>query len=42
MIGSGNFGGKRMSNDPAIKKIVNPPSRAPDAVVTEKTSIDQV
>ena len=42
MIGSGNFGGKRMSDDPVVKKITKAPSREPDAVIAEKTSIDQV
>ena len=37
---AGGFGGKRTS-DKAINP-VNPPKRAPDAVVTEKTGIDQV
>ncbi|CAG2120685.1 unnamed protein product, partial [Medioppia subpectinata] len=41
MVGSGNFGGKRMSNDTNIKPIVSAPNRQPDAIVSEKTSIDQ-
>jgi 3-hydroxyacyl-CoA dehydrogenase/3a,7a,12a-trihydroxy-5b-cholest-24-enoyl-CoA hydratase len=42
MIGSGNFGGKRMSADNTIKPIIEAPKREPDAIVAEKTSIDQV
>ena len=37
---AGGFGGKR--NSDKAMGAVNPPQRAPDAVVTEKTSIDQV
>nr|CAD7452951.1 unnamed protein product [Timema tahoe] len=38
-IGMGGFGGKRTS-DKAVD-IANPPARAPDATVTEKTSLNQ-
>jgi 3-hydroxyacyl-CoA dehydrogenase/3a,7a,12a-trihydroxy-5b-cholest-24-enoyl-CoA hydratase len=37
---AGGFGGKRAS-DRAIQPI-NPPSRTPDASMSEKTSVDQV
>ena len=40
VVGAGNFGGVRSS--PAMKQPMNPPSRAPDASVSEKTSVDQV
>ncbi|CAL1276878.1 unnamed protein product [Larinioides sclopetarius] len=39
LVGAGNFGGKR-STDKG-KKVQSPPNRKPDAVVEEKTSIDQ-
>jgi len=42
MIGAGNFGGKRNSDNPSIKPIADPPNRPPDAIVSEKTSVDQV
>jgi hypothetical protein len=42
MIGAGNFGGKRMSDNTSIKPIVEPPKRAPDATVYEQTSVNQV
>lgn len=40
LVGAGNFGGKR-STDKG-KKVQAPPNRKPDAVIEEKTSIDQV
>jgi hypothetical protein len=39
-VGSGNFGGARSS--PHERPAVPVPKRAPDAVVEEKTSVDQV
>lgn len=42
LIGSGNFGGKRMSEEKSVKPIIKAPQREPDAIVAEKTSIDQV
>ncbi|XP_063820257.1 peroxisomal multifunctional enzyme type 2 [Pseudophryne corroboree] len=39
VVGSGGFGGKRSS--PKIKATANPPSRPPDAVVSDVTSVDQ-
>ncbi|XP_054160689.1 peroxisomal multifunctional enzyme type 2-like [Oppia nitens] len=41
MIGAGNFNGKRVSDDNSIIPIVEPPKRTPDAIILEKTSIDQ-
>lgn len=41
MVGSGNFGGQRTSNNPLVKPVVDLPNRQPDVSVTEKTSIDQ-
>ncbi|RWS29708.1 peroxisomal multifunctional enzyme type 2-like isoform X1, partial [Leptotrombidium deliense] len=41
LVGSGNFGGKRMSDKKEVKNIVTPPKRNPDFVVFEKTSEDQ-
>lgn len=40
VVGAGNFGGPNSSSE-AIP-LVDAPSRAPDAVVQEKTSVDQV
>lgn len=40
VVGAGNFGGPQKSTE--AKPIVNPPARAPDAAVSEKTCIDQV
>lgn len=41
-IGSGNFGGKRMSERPEVKNVVDAPKRVPDAVISEQTSANQV
>lgn len=40
LVGAGNFGGKRNTDKGA--KVLPPPKRKPDAVIEEKTSIDQV
>lgn len=42
LVGSGKFGGKRSSDNPQIKQVISPPNRPADAIVTEKTSINQV
>jgi len=42
MVGAGNFGGKRKSDNMSIKPIADLPNRPPDATVSEKTSVDQV
>ncbi|GFR18537.1 hypothetical protein TNCT_362401 [Trichonephila clavata] len=39
LVGAGNFGGKRSTEKG--KKVQPPPNRKPDAVIEEKTSIDQ-
>ncbi|KAM9330931.1 peroxisomal multifunctional enzyme type 2 [Gastrophryne carolinensis] len=39
LVGSGGFGGKRSS--PKAKVTANPPSRPPDAVLSDLTSVDQ-
>ncbi|VDI82342.1 3-hydroxyacyl-CoA dehydrogenase / 3a,7a,12a-trihydroxy-5b-cholest-24-enoyl-CoA hydratase / enoyl-CoA, partial [Mytilus galloprovincialis] len=39
IVGAGKFGGKRSSDK--ARNTANPPSRAPDASMSEKTSIDQ-
>ncbi|XP_071487807.1 peroxisomal multifunctional enzyme type 2-like [Diadema antillarum] len=39
LVGAGGFGGKRTS--PHLKETVKAPSRAPDASMQEKTSVDQ-
>ncbi|GIY49388.1 hypothetical protein CDAR_600721 [Caerostris darwini] len=39
LVGAGNFGGKRSSEK--SEKVQPPPNRKPDAVVEEKTSVDQ-
>lgn len=39
LVGAGGFGGKRSS--PHLKETVKAPSRAPDATMQEKTSVDQ-
>ncbi|XP_078252425.1 peroxisomal multifunctional enzyme type 2 isoform X1 [Rhinoraja longicauda] len=39
VVGAGGFGGKRMSDK--VKVTVNPPSRPPDATMTDVTSINQ-
>ncbi|XP_054707762.1 peroxisomal multifunctional enzyme type 2-like [Uloborus diversus] len=39
LVGAGNFGGKRSTEKPV--KVMNPPNRSADAVVEEKTSVDQ-
>ncbi|XP_070541953.1 peroxisomal multifunctional enzyme type 2-like [Ptychodera flava] len=39
VVGAGGFGGKR--NSDKAKPTVKPPSREPDAVIEEKTSVDQ-
>ena len=41
MVGSGNFGGKKMSDNQETKGIIEPPNRPADVTVTEKTSSDQ-
>lgn len=41
LVGSGKFGGKKMSDNPENKTVVDPPNRPPDVSVTEKTSSDQ-
>ena len=41
IVGAGKFGGQRSSENQKIKSVVSPPSRPADAIVTEKTSIDQ-
>ncbi|XP_063242604.1 peroxisomal multifunctional enzyme type 2 [Bacillus rossius redtenbacheri] len=38
-VGAGGFGGKRVSNKGVSS--VNPPSRTPDAIVKQQTSLDQ-
>lgn len=40
VIGAGGFQGSKASS--ALKPMIKPPKRAPDASVTEKTSVDQV
>ena len=40
VVGAGKFGGPRSSAK--AKLPVDPPSRAPDATMSEKTSVDQV
>ena len=40
MVGAGKFGGPRSS--PEAKMPADAPKRAPDAVMKEKTSVDQV
>lgn len=42
LVGAGKFGGKKMSDKAETKAVVDVPSRAPDVVVIEKTSSDQV
>ena len=39
-VGAGNFGGRKTSNE--VVPVVNAPNRSPDAVMQEKTAIDQV
>ncbi|GFS14519.1 peroxisomal multifunctional enzyme type 2 [Elysia marginata] len=39
VVGAGNFGGPKTSKE--VKPVVDPPSRAPDAAMEEKTSVDQ-
>ncbi|GFN82479.1 peroxisomal multifunctional enzyme type 2 [Plakobranchus ocellatus] len=39
VVGAGNFGGPKKSNE--ITPLASPPSRNPDAVMEEKTSVDQ-
>ena len=40
VVGAGNFGGRKTS--PESTPLVDPPSRAPDASMEEKTDVDQV
>lgn len=40
-MGSGNFGGKRTSDNPQVKSVVDPPNRPPNATIHETTSVDQ-
>lgn len=40
LVGAGNFGGPR--NTERGVKVLPPPKRQPDAVIEEKTSLDQV
>lgn len=40
LVGAGNFGGKR-NTDKGVK-VLPTPNRKPDAVIEEKTSVDQV
>lgn len=42
LVGAGKFGGKKMSDKSEAKAVVDPPNRAPDIIVIEKTSSDQV
>lgn len=42
MVGSGGFGGSRSSNKSDIVEAVPVPSRAPDAVVCQQTTAEQV
>lgn len=41
LVGAGNFGGKKMSDRPEVKSVLEPPNRPPDVTVFEKTSADQ-
>lgn len=42
LVGSGNFGGKKMSEKSEVKSVLDAPQRPPDASVVEKTSAEQV
>lgn len=42
LVGSGNFGGKKMSDKQQVKPIVEAPKRQPDVTVYEQTSLNQV
>lgn len=42
LVGAGKFGGKKMSDRPETRAVVDPPTRPPDVIVVEKTSSDQV
>ena len=42
MLGSGNFGGKRTSDNSTVVAGVEVPSRAPDAIVCQQTTPEQV
>lgn len=41
LIGAGKFGGKKTSDKPEVRNIVEPPKRSPDVTVYEQTSTDQ-
>ena len=41
MIGSGGFGGERVSNKPEVVECVAVPDRLPDAIIEQKTTEDQ-
>ena len=42
LVGSGNFGGKKMSDKSEVKNVLDAPQRPPDASIVEKTSGEQV
>lgn len=42
LVGSGNFGGKKMSEKQEVKSVLDAPQRPPDASIVEKTSGEQV
>lgn len=42
LVGSGNFGGKKMSDKKQVENVLDAPQRPPDASVVEKTSDEQV
>ena len=42
MMGSGNFGGKRSTEDESVVSVVDVPKRQPDAIIYQQTTSDQV
>ena len=41
LVGAGRFGGKKMSEKPEVKSVIDAPNRDPDFIIVEKTSSDQ-
>lgn len=41
LVGAGKFGGKKMSDHPDTRPVVDPPKRNPDVTILEQTSADQ-
>ncbi|KAJ6219956.1 hypothetical protein RDWZM_005768 [Blomia tropicalis] len=41
MMGSGNFGGKRSTEDESVVSVVDVPKRQPDAIIYQQTTSDQ-